>query len=247
MADTILLLNDWIASLGLVIKKRFQPDPRPALMLCDRLPLFLYGHDGRVGLPEETLVPVTNDLSIILQLLGFKDDVAKKLERCETHRLRCSLMCSSRYFSPAMVKSTRTVKLGGLSPLAKYVDENMPKIAEAEVPIAMEFIRRVKAQVHRDIEERFPDTVRMKAVSREQMDMVNNVMDATLGASRKQPRSQKANKTTDTYSRWRLFVALHGVLTLHAMPAERSLELWIAFRDDPAAHEHDWQCVHHFA
>ena len=47
----------------------------------------------------------------------------------------------------------------------------------------------------------------------------------------------------DMHDRWCAFLQVHGVQTLHRMPAAEAYALWKACMRDPLWHAYDWHCL----
>lgn len=246
-----LLLNDWVAALDLQLGRSCHPGHPPVLYVRASVPMTRYieGHMKKRVCDVSALLPVTDDMHDILALVGFDKpgDVMDQM-RCQgaTQRATCSLMCGSRLFSPAMVKSTNYHKLGGLSPLAEYVRESyvggtgsMGQDGNASL------IGRARTEVHAAISQRFPHVQLLRDAAMEQARVLGAVKAATWGRGLEDIIDDREADLSVAHDRWLTFVTLQGVLPLSRMAPKDAYALWAQFRDDPLAHPHDWSLLQH--
>ena len=242
--DHFLLLNDWIKSLQLLIKI---VNFRPILYTCKEVPQvrYIYGLVKKWTTDMPALVPVTDNMYVILEVLGF-DNPQAILEKLllgsdVTQHKVCSLLCSSRHFSPDMVQNTNYAKFGGMSPLAHYVFEKYGRIGDHNKSNTAA-IDKGQRRIHRAITQRFPHVLTQQLASEEQSHVLSEVYVATWGCGLED--GQETNeKVHYDHDRWCRFVQLHGLLTLSKMAPDEAYNLWTKFRDEPLAHAYDWQCL----
>jgi hypothetical protein len=242
--DALPLLNEWILALNLEIL-------REKLYLRVKSPMVQYinAYTEKATIMIDTLVPVTDDIHAVLELLGFENvpDLIKRLNRCETQNMTCSLMCSSEHFHPSMANNTNYGKFSSMSPLTAYVNKSYDqKTIDNKKDHGA--IQRI---IYTNIVHKFPDVKKMKDAARYQAQILGELQVATWGRGLEnvtvstEDGGVKAirKEIRKAYSRWTTFVRVYGVISLTQMSGEEVFQLWIKYRDDPLSHSHNWHCL----
>ena len=257
--QTLLHLNDWLPALGFVIQPAASCNVPVTLCLRDKVDhvVYLNGHTEREVMDSDdvlnpALIPITDDPCTILELLGFDNaqHILADAGRVTT-RMACSLMCGSKYFSPELARNTG--EKFGRSPLYAYVQETYP--GKCEQPADRRQVAQARAEIMAAVASACPRVPALQAAAREQAQVFGAVLDRTWGqalpelladiASAGVPAgsNEHAEMVRRVYARWCTFVKLHGLLPLHAMPADAAHSRWREFMRAPLAHPYDWQCV----
>jgi hypothetical protein len=229
----ILMLNDWIWCLGLRLRET-AGSPLTTLCMVETHPTCTY---------LDMLVPVTDDQKDILLMLGFRDNACDAIlgftntKYTSTKRI-CALMCKSPLFSPFMARNTAPRKsiFPCDSKLYTYARE-LPGFKEKNEwsPEETELVNGRKLALSSKLDTAFHTRARVVAMC-EQYAMLKEVSLRTEDATEENPYMPN-------HERWKRFISLHGLLTLHAMPADGATELWKAFLNDPSRHSDDWICL----
>lgn len=246
-------LNDWIRALDLHISP-MSGQSRLWLHTIVRGPprtTYVHGHKTPRQRPSRALVPVTNDRVTILKLLGFHkpESVLQELNRAQTDRMLCSILCSSKFFNPSMAANTTPCgnKFGGASILFSYVQETWGSILVTEKHKRDN--DQIREAVHMVIERKFPTVTMGKLAFSEHERMLGRLEEILWGPSLPLPQGN-CDAIYDSifqyYQRWERFLELRGIHPLNALcvsdPA-KALEDWLQFRGGPDPIPHDWEMV----
>jgi hypothetical protein len=241
-------LNDWIRALDLHISP-MSGQSRLWLHTIVRGPprtTYVHGYKTPQQRPSRALVPVTNDRATILDLLGFDKpkSVLQELNRAETERMICSILCSSKFFNPSMVTNTaRGNKLSGTSTLFSYVQETWGKTLVTEKHKRDN--DQVRDAVHMVIAHKFPTVALAKTAFSDHERMLGRLEEILWGPSLPPGNCEAIYDSIFQYhQRWERYLELRGIQTLDALcvsdPA-KALEDWLQFRGGPDTIPHDWE------
>jgi hypothetical protein len=189
-------------------------------------------------------ISVTNDRAMILKLLGFSEPEKTliTLQKPQTEKRACNILCESRLFHPSMVKNTRFCKFGGRSTLFSYVEDVWETTVISE-ETRLETKKKRNA-IHMIIENNFPLVARAKKEFADYERMHGKLEDILWGPSIASLPSLDEDRIIQKYHvRWERYLKIKGVETLHALCASdpaAALEDWLKFRGDGAQCPYDW-------
>jgi hypothetical protein len=235
-------MNDWIEPMGMSFR-------HGALHLVLRAFRHDYWYSAQVL--------VTRDADVALRLLGFDrpSEIVAALAKKKREKIRPALLCSSRLFTPDVLRR-RSGKFGtGASSMQAYAVHAFPTYEK-------EFSRASEAQLMqlRDaMRERAFEAVpgtreayeRAVARARTLADVEAAILDADGGidafdrANKADDKDRSFDLRHEAFDRWEKFVLLRGLLPLSRADPKAALADWVAFRDELLRRPlslapHDW-------
>ena len=244
-------MNDWIEPMGLSFR-------HGALHLVLRA----FRHDYC----DSAEVLVTRNVDVALRLLGFDrpSEIVDALAKNKRERIPPALLCSSRLFTPDVLRR-RSGKFGtGASSIQTFAVHAFPDYEKASGRASEAKLMQLRDAMRERAFEAVPGDPGMpgmpgvreayeRAVARARM--LADVEDAILHADGGIDAFERANEADDkdrsfdlrhaAVDRWQKFVLLRGLLPLSRADPKAALADWVAFRDELLRRPlslapHDW-------